>query len=330
MDPYRAYRVEQVGDRVRTAVERMPHEALPEHDVTVRVQWSSLNYKDALSARARPGVTRTYPHTPGIDAAGVVIASLDDRFAPGDEVIVTSYDLGVNTAGGFSERIRVPGEWIVPLPPGLTGREAMALGTAGLTAGMSVRALASWGVTPGEGTFVVTGASGGVGSVAVALLATLGAEVVAVTGTPTAHDMLRRLGAARVEHRASFAEPTDRPLARSEFAGAIDVAGGATLANVVKRLDVGGAVASCGMVQSPDIAMSVFPFILRGVAVLGIDSEKAPIDVRTEVWNRFGGPWRVDLESIVTDVTLDELDPLVDAILAGETVGRVRVAVAPE
>lgn len=330
MEPYRAYRVEQAGNRVRTSVERMPHDTLPDHDVTVRVHWSSLNYKDALSARARPGVTKTYPHTPGIDAAGVVIASRDDRYEPGDDVIVTSYDLGVNTPGGFAERIRVPGDWVVPMPAGLTAREAMALGTAGLTAGMSVRALQAWGVEPGDGPFVVTGASGGVGSVGVALLAELGGEVVAVTGTPAAHEMLRNLGAARIEDRATFAAPSDRPMLRGDIAGAIDVAGGTTLANVLKRLAAGGAVASCGMIQSPDFTSSVFPFILRGVALLGIDSEKAPFEVRSDVWARFGGPWRLDVERFVTDVTLDELDPHVDAILAGETTGRVRVAVAPE
>lgn len=330
MDPYRAYRVEVHGGRALTAVELLDHDTLPDHDVTVRVQYSSLNYKDALSARGRPGVTQAYPHTPGIDSAGVVIASRDDRFAPGDDVIVTSWDLGVNTAGGFAERIRVPGDWIVSMPQGLNAREAMALGTAGLTAGMSVRALAKWGVGPGAGPLVVTGASGGVGSIGVGLLAKLGAEVVAVTGTPEAHEMLTGLGASSIEDRASFAAPIDRPMARGEFAGGIDVAGGDTLANLVKRLAVGGAVASCGMVQSADVALSVFPFILRGVALLGIDSEKAPVDVRTDVWTRFSGPWRLDLENIVTDVTLEELDPFVDAILAGETVGRVRVAVAPE
>lgn len=314
---------------MRTRVETLPVDTLPDHDVTVAVEYSSLNYKDALSARGHPGVTKAYPHTPGIDAAGTVLESRDERFAPGDKVIVTSYDLGVNTPGGFAERIRVPGDWIVRMPNGLTAKDAMALGTAGLTAGMAVRALGTWGVEPGAGPFVVTGASGGVGSVGLALLAALGAEVVAVSGTPEAHPLLERLGATRIEPRSAFADPTDRPLARGEFAGAIDVAGGATLANLTKRMQVGGAVASCGMVQSADTHLSVFPFILRGVALLGIDSEKAPHAVRREVWQKFAGPWRLDLEDAVTDVSLDELDPWVDAILAGETVGRVRVEIAP-
>lgn len=329
MESFRAYRVVREGKAVHAGVRRVAEEALSEHDVTVQVEYSSLNYKDALSARGHPGVTESYPHTPGIDAAGVVTHSRDERFAAGDRVIVTSYDLGVNTAGGFAERIRVPPEWIVPLPADMTTREAMALGTAGLTAGMAVRALDSWGVRPGDGPFVVTGASGGVGSVAVALLARLGAEVVASTGTKEAHDMLLRLGATRVVDRSELGEASDRPLGRATWAGAIDVAGGPTLANLVKQARVGGAVASCGMVQSADVELSVFPFILRGVGLLGIDSEKAPLDVRTEVWERFAGPWSVDVEPIVTDVALEDLDPYVDAILAGETVGRVRVVVDP-
>ena len=329
MDPFRAYRVHVADDEVRTGIERRDPDELPDHEVTVRVAYSSLNFKDALSARGHPGVTKRYPHTPGIDAAGVVVDSRDARFAPGDEVIVTSYDLGVNTAGGFAERIRVPGDWVVPMPSGWTAREAMAYGTAGLTAGMAVRALASWGVDASAGAFVVTGASGGVGSIAVALLSKLGAEVVAVTGTSEAHDLLRRLGAARIEPREAFGTPVERPLGKGTYRGAIDVAGGPTLANIVKQLEVGGAVASCGMVQSPDVALSVFPFILRGVALLGIDSEKARWDVRREVWDALAGPWRLDLEELVTDVPLAELDPWIDQILAGETIGRVRVVVDP-
>lgn len=329
METFRAYRVHVTDQGVETGIERMRLDELPDHEVTVRVTASSLNYKDALSARGRPGVTRRYPHTPGIDAAGVVVASRDERFEPGAEVIVTSYDLGVNTPGGFAERIRVPGDWVVPMPAGWTAEDAMAHGTAGLTAGLAVRALGAWGVDASAGAFVVTGASGGVGSVAVALLAELGAEVVAVTGTPDAHGLLRRLGAARIEPREAFAVPSDRPLGKGAYRGAIDVAGGATLANIVKQLEVGGAVASCGMVQSPDVDLSVFPFILRGVALLGIDSEKAPADLRRDVWEALAGPWRVDVEDAVTDVPLEEIDPWIDRILAGETVGRVRVVVDP-
>lgn len=329
METFRAYRVHATDDDVSTGIERLGLDELPDHEVTVRVAYSSLNYKDALSARGHPGVTRRYPHTPGIDAAGVVVDSRDERFRPGDEVIVTSYDLGVNTSGGFAERIRVPGDWVVPMPSGWTARDAMACGTAGLTAGLAVRALAAWGVDASAGTFVVTGASGGVGSVAVALLAKLGAEVVAVTGTEEAHGLLRRLGASRIEPRDAFSAPLERPMGKGVIRGAIDVAGGATLANIVKQLEVGGAVASCGMVQSPDVELSVFPFILRGVALLGIDSEKVRWDLRREVWEALAGPWRLDLDDVVTDVPLADIDPWIDRILAGETIGRVRVAVDP-
>lgn len=327
-EPFRAFRVEQTGEGYAGHVQRLTEDTLPDGDLTVQVAYSSLNYKDALSATGNRGVTKSYPHTPGIDAAGTVLASHDARFRVGDEVIVTSYDLGMGTPGGFGERIRVPAAWAVPLPAGLTLREAMVLGTAGLTAGLALSALLAHGVAPGGGPVVVTGASGGVGSVAVALLAKLGFEVVASTGTEAAHDGLRALGAAHVIPRDELAAASERPLLKARFAGAIDSVGGTTLASVVKSLQPRGAAAVCGLVGGAELPLSVYPFILRGVSLLGIDSAECPADLRREVWHKLAGEWRVDLESVTREVTLDELGGVIGEMLGGETQGRVVVKVS--
>ena len=323
---FRAFRAFREGERANTRIVELTEADLPAGDVTVEVHYSSLNYKDALSARGRPGVTRHYPHTPGIDAAGVVIESADPDLPAGSEVIVTSYDLGVDVAGGFGERIRVPSEWIVPLPNGLGLRESMILGTAGLTAGLALAALERDGLAPEAGPVVVTGASGGVGSLAVALLAGRGYDVVASTGTEEAHDLLLRLGASRIIDRNELGEANDRPLLKSTYAGGVDTVGGNTLVNLLKSLRYRGAVAACGLVQSPQLHMNVYPFILRGASLLGVDSAHCPMELRREVWRRLAGEWKpADLEAVVQEIGLEELDGAVDEILRGRTVGRVLV-----
>lgn len=330
-DSYRAYRVELRGEQPEASVTRLSSGDLPAGDVTVQVSYSSLNYKDALSARARPGVTRHYPHTPGIDAAGIVVDSLDAAFSPGQPVIVTSFDLGMNTPGGFGELIRVPAEWVVPLPEGLSLRESMILGTAGLTAGLALFALERHGLSPALGPVAVTGASGGVGSLTVALLSGRGYEVVASTGTRRAEEWLRELGAARVIERSELAEASERPLLKPAYAGAVDTVGGHTLVNLLKSLQYGGAAASCGLVQSPKLSLTVFPFILRGVSLLGIDSALCPRERRLEVWRRLAGEWKPQaLDRFAREVELEQLDVAVEEILAGRTVGRVLVKVAGE
>ncbi len=325
---FRALRVERSGDTFKREVTQVAFDSLPENDLTVRVAYSSLNYKDALSATGNPGVSKHYPHTPGIDASGTVIESYDPRFAPGDEVIVTSYDLGMNTPGGFGEYIRVPADWALPLPEGMSLQGAMVLGTAGFTAGLCLEALLAQGLEPGQGPVVVTGASGGVGSVAVALLAKLGFEVLASTGTEAAHGWLRELGAADILLREARAEPSERPLLKARFAGGIDTVGGEPLSNLVKSLEYGASVAACGLVAGPQLALTVYPFILRGVSLLGIDSAECPMEVRRAVWEKLAGPWRVDLEAITREVTLDELSSVIDDILQGQTQGRVLVRVS--
>ena len=322
-DTFRAFRVTEQGDEFVRSVENLNRADLPAGEVTVKVAYSSLNYKDALSASGNRGVTKSYPHTPGIDAAGTVLQSSDGRFTEGDEVIVTSYDLGMNTPGGFAETVRVPAAWVVPLPPGLSVREAMVLGTAGFTAALCVDAIKHQGFQ--DGPIVVTGASGGVGSVAVALLAKLGLEVVASTGSDSAHDTLKSLGAARIVDRSELALKNDRPMLKAEYGGAVDTVGGSTLVNLLKRVEPHASVAACGLVGGADLELSVYPFILRGVNLLGIDSQNCPMPKRRRVWDKLGSDWKLDLTPITTEIGLADLDEHIAAMLQGRTQGRILV-----
>jgi acrylyl-CoA reductase (NADPH) len=299
---------------------------LPEGEVLIRVHFSSLNYKDGLSCIGNPGVTRNYPHTPGIDASGEVTESSDSRFKEGDSVIVTSYDLGMNTSGGFGEYIRVPADWVVPLPEGLSFKDAMVYGTAGFTAALSVHALQKHGVSPEQGEIVVTGSTGGVGSISVALLSHLGYNVVAATGKTNETEYLSGLGAKEIIHRDEVKDDSNKPLLRERWAGAIDTVGGTTLATLLKATKRGGAVASTGLVDSADLPTSVFPFILRGVSLLGIDSGFTPTKLRRQIWNKLAGDWKLSqLDQLKIDCNLEGLDPEIDKILAGGQRGRVVV-----
>lgn len=297
---------------------------LPDGDLLVRVRYSSLNYKDALSATGNRGVTRSFPHTPGIDAAGEVVEDASGTFTPGEKVIVTGWDLGMNTPGGYAEYIRVPAAWALPLPAGLGLRESMILGTAGFTAGLSVHELAAR-VAPDAGDILVTGATGGVGSVAVAILAKAGYRVTAVTGKPDQAGFLKDLGAAEVVSRDSIMEKADRPMLKERWAGAVDVVGGPMLAAVLKSTSYGGTVTCCGLVGSPELQVNVFPFILRGVSLIGIDSVQCPVTRRRQVWEDLGGAWKTDLEALVTEVGLEALEQPIQAILKGEVKGRILV-----
>jgi putative YhdH/YhfP family quinone oxidoreductase len=299
---------------------------LPEGEVLVRVRYSSLNFKDGLSCIGNPGVTRNYPHTPGIDASGEVAESSDSRFKIGDSVIVTSYDLGMSTSGGFGQYIRVPAEWVVPLPEGLSLKDSMIFGTAGYTAALSVHALQKHGITPEQGEIVVTGSTGGVGSVAVALLSHLGYTVVASTGKKEETDFLKGLGAAEIVSREEVNDESKKPLLSERWAGAVDTVGGTTLAALLKATKRGGAVAATGLVASAELSTTVFPFILRGVSLLGIDSGFTPTKLRRKIWNKLAGIWKFpQLEQLKIDCTLEELDPEIDKILAGGQRGRVVV-----
>ena len=329
---FKAMVVEETDDGryVRQISERSIDD-LPEGDVLVRVRYSSLNYKDLLSATGNKGVTRHYPHTPGIDAAGVVEASTGGGFSPGDKVIVTSYDLGMNTAGGFGQYIRVPVDWVVPLPDGLTLKDAMGYGTAGFTAGMSIQRLVDHGLSPEGGSILVSGATGGVGCIAVSILAKLGYSVSAVSTKSDAAPFLKDLGAKEVVDVAEAADTSGRPLLKARWAGSVDTVGGDILATTIKSTQVGGAVTSCGNVASPELPINVFPFILRGVALYGIDSQNCPMPARKRVWEKLAGAWKVPLAGEgFKEVGLDGLDDAVEQMKARKHRGRIIVRVSDE
>ena len=324
MTAFRAFRVERTENREfpRSIVERDTAD-LPQGELLIDVAYSSLNYKDALSATGNPGVTRNFPHTPGIDAAGVVAESSVAEFSAGDEVIAIGFDLGMNTAGGFGQRIRIPAGWAVPMPEGLDLRSSMILGTAGFTAALAVYKLEAAGMTPDGGPVLVTGATGGVGSVAVKLLAKLGYEVHAVTGKTAQHDFLRALGASEILSREDALAGAERPLGRETWGGVVDTVGGQILVNAVKSLRYGMSLAACGLVASPEIPATVLPFILRHVNLLGIDSVELPLEEKSVIWNKLAGEWALDgLEDLAAPLDLDTLSAAIDRILAGEMVGR--------
>lgn len=316
---FKALLVEQPEKKVftRTIVTRSIDD-LPEGELLVRVHYSSLNFKDALSAVGNPGVTRNFPHTPGIDAAGEVVECRDGSFAPGDKVIVTSYDLGMETDGGFGQMIRVPSKWAVKLPAGLSLKESMMLGTAGLTAAMSVQEIVASGVTPEAGPILVTGATGGVGSLAVTMLGKAGYSVTAATGKLDETDYLKGLGATEVIERAAVTEGAERPMMKTKWAGVVDCVGGETLAAALKSAQYGGVVTCCGLVGSPDLAVNVFPFILRGVRLIGIDSVEYAMPLRLKVWEKLATEWKLDnLGTMVDEITLDGLEEKIQAMLTG-------------
>ncbi len=299
---------------------------LPAGEVLVHVSFSSLNYKDALSATGNRGVTRHYPHTPGIDAAGIVVESSAAEIAPGQSVLVTGFDLGMNTDGGYGQLIRVPADWIVPLPEPLSFKDAMAFGTAGLTAALSILKLVDHGIAPHRGEILVTGASGGVGSMAVAILSQIGYRVVAVSGKADAIEFLTGLGAREVIPRHQATDDSGKPLLKGRWAGVVDIVGGEILATALKSTRSGAVVTCCGMVDSPRFETTVFPFILRGVSLFGIDSAGCDMGTRKRAWENLSGPWRIDaLDTLVREVPLDQLDTEIDRILAGLQKGRVVV-----
>lgn len=314
------------GGNARGGVEQLVVDELPLGEVVIEVEFSSLNYKDALASRGHRGVVGKLPHVPGIDAAGRVVDSTSPDFAAGDAVLVTGYGLGSERWGGYSRLIRVPAEWPVQLPEGFSPRDAMIRGTAGFTAGQAVDALLRHGVQPGDGPVLVTGATGGVGVFAVAILARLGFEVVAMTGKDACADRLRELGAAEVVGRDALDTASGRPLLKGAWAGGVDTVGGAPLAALVRSTSYRGCVACCGLVAGADLPLTVHPFILRGVTLAGIDSAKCPRGPRLEVWRRLAGEWRVELhEAWVTTVSLDHLPDRIDEILAGNVAGRTLV-----
>jgi acrylyl-CoA reductase (NADPH) len=330
-DTFRALVADKDGDDVRRALTDLSPSDLPEGEVTVKVGWSSVNYKDALAVSPKGQVARAYPLVPGIDLAGEVIASDSDDVSAGDPVIVHGYDLGVAHHGGFAEVARVPAGWVVPLPDGLSARDAMALGTAGFTAALSiVRLEAHWlSADDAAGPVLVLGATGGVGSTAVAILAGRGYEVHAATGKADEADFLRALGASEILSREETSAESDRPMEKQRWAAVVDPVGGAATAYALRTTRYGGAVASSGLTGGTDLHTTIFPFILRSVSLLGVDSVATPMDERREVWERLAGDLRPPhLEDQITrEIALDDVDPLLDEVLAGKARGRTVVRI---
>lgn len=314
---------EDADKRIHRRVRQKALSELPPGDVLVRVRYSSLNYKDALSANGNRGVTKHYPHTPGIDAAGTVVESVDPQWRNGEEVICTGYDLGMNTSGGFGQYIRVPGQWLVRKPQGISLLESMQFGTAGFTAAQCLLHLQHNSITPDKGDIVVTGATGGVGTVAILLLHKLGYRVAAVTGKPSEHAFLRALGAATILERQELLQGREKHLLPIRWAGAIDAVGGEMLATVVKSLGFDGVVTSCGNAASGHLPLTVYPFILRGIHLIGVYSANCPMDRRQLVWEKLAGDWKLDdLSRNCRLIALGQLDAEIQAMLAGQSKGR--------
>ncbi|MFA6570444.1 MAG: YhdH/YhfP family quinone oxidoreductase [Bacteroidota bacterium] len=322
---FQAFVVEEQSDGtfIRNVQTRTTDD-LPKGDVLIKVHYSSLNYKDALSANGHKGITRKYPHTPGVDASGIVEHSLTPLFKEGDEVLVTGYDLGMNTAGGFAQYIRVPAEWIVKIPENLTLRKSMFYGTAGFTAGIAISRLQHNGISPEKGKILVTGATGGVGSLAVAMLAKSGYYVVASTGKQEQKEFLMRLGAKEIIGREEVNDKSGKPMLQKRWQGAIDNVGGNTLATIIKSLNTGGVVAVIGLVGSDKLCTTVYPYILRGVSAVGIDSAERPMDERLNIWNRISNEWFLqDTEFYTKECNLYTLNQELDLILEGKQTGKV-------
>jgi len=324
---YRAIVVDKQGDDFSVAVKELSESDLPPGDVTIKVEWSSINYKDGLALSPNGRVLRSYPMVPGVDLAGTVLESADSRFSPGSHVVVTGYDVGVSHPGGFAELARIPADWVMPLPEGLTTKEAMALGTAGMTAAMSIEALEHNGLRKENGTVIVTGATGGVGSTSVSMLAQLGYTVAASTGKASEHDFLRSLGATEILSREEVSAESSRPMESERWAGAVDPVGGTTTAYLIRTMKYGASIALNGLTGGNVLATTVFPFILRGVSLLGIDSVMCPMPRRRAVWARMGRDLKPRglLDSIAVETDLDGVPAVCADILAGKVRGRTLV-----
>lgn len=323
---YKALHVEENDGKFTKNIKELPLEKLDTNDILVRVKYSALNFKDALSASGNKGVTREFPHTPGIDASGIVERSNTDKFKVGDEVIVTSFDLGMNTNGAFSQYISVPKEWVIPLPKTLSLKEAVAIGTAGLTSAIGTFKLIANGQKKGD-NILVTGSTGAVGSFSVKLLSHLGFKVSALSSKADKKEFLTSIGADEVVLKDEFEMHAKRPLLKPKYNGAMDVVGGELLENILKQIKPEGSVAICGLVGSPQLNTTVFPFILRGVNLLGIDSAELNSEHRATLWNMLANEWKIDLSNIIHEHSLEELPSLIDDMLNGKSSGRAVIKI---
>lgn len=328
---FNALVVEETADKTFTkSIIQRDISDLPDNDLLIEVHYSSLNYKDAMSASGNKAVSQNFPHTPGIDAAGIVVSDKSGTFKAGEQVLVFGYDLGMNTAGGLGQMISIPANWAVTCPSTLSLKEAMTYGTGGLTAALCIQKLEKMGAKPSDGPIAVTGATGGVGSMSVALLKQLGYDVVAFSGKPEQSENLKALGALEVLHRDVINEVQQRPLGKQLWANAIDTLGGDYLANLIKQLKSGGAVASCGLASSPGLTLTVLPFITRGVSLLGVDSVYIPLADKQHIWQRVATDMKLpQLDKYCEVITLAQTPEYLDRFLQGKVVGRYVVNLRP-
>lgn len=327
----KAFVVEKIGEKeFKSDIQNI---SIPkceeENEVVIKVSYSSLNYKDALSSVGNPGVTRVFPHITGIDVAGVVSESTSNIFKEGERILVTGYDMGMNTNGGHAQYVKVPASWVARIPDSISDKEIMTFGTAGLTAALSINELIGNGVRPEEGEILVTGATGGVGSIAVSILNKIGYTVVAITGKADRIDFLKRIGAQDVILREEFDTQTNRTLLSERFAGVVDTVGGTLLASALKQVKYDGVVTCCGLTSSHELNTNVFPFILRGVRLIGIDSVECKLEKKQAAWEKLASKWKIDtLKNITNEITLDEIKDAYDKLLSGKAVGRYVVKIA--
>jgi putative YhdH/YhfP family quinone oxidoreductase len=327
-DTFKAVVVEEIDGKFVVDVKERLISSLPEGDVLINVKYSSLNYKDALSCTGNKGVTKNYPHTPGIDAAGIVVESANDQFKKGDEVIVFGYDLGMNHSGGFSQYIRVPHNWVIKKPDNITLKELMIYGTAGFTAALSVDKLMQYGLKKEDGDIVVTGATGGVGIISIAILSKLGFNVYGVTGKKDKENFLKMCGAKGIVPREEVDDTSGKVLLKPKWAGGVDAVGGNILSTIIRSIKHSGAVAVCGLAQSPKLDLTVYPLILRGVSVLGIDSVELPIQKKQMIVNKVATDYKIDiLNKIHTEIALNDIKEIVPKMLKAEVTGRYLVRI---
>ena len=324
---YKTFVTEELSpNNYHSSFKELPLDELHKNDVLIRVKWSSLNYKDALIARGHKGITREYPHTPGVDAAGIVEESNTNEFSVGDKVLVTGHDLGMNTSGGYSEYISVPKDWVVKLEDSLSLRESMIYGTAGITAAICIDQLIKHNLKPNDSRILVTGATGGVGSMSVAILGKIGFEVIASTGKLHKSDFLKSIGATDVIHRNDVYDTTGKPLLKKRWEGAIDTVGGNTLSTVIRSTNHHGSICVVGLVESPELKLNVFPFLQRGVSVLGIDSAERGIEIKKELWGKLASDWKPDcLNEMVKEISLYDIQSEIDSILEGKQIGKTLI-----
>jgi acrylyl-CoA reductase (NADPH) len=325
----KAFVVEKIGEKEFTSgIQDISTPKCEENEVVIKVTYSSLNYKDALSSIGNPGVTRKFPHITGIDVSGTIFESTSPIFKVGERVLVTGYDMGMNSNGGHAQYVKVPASWVARIPDSISDKEIMTFGTAGLTAALSVNELIENGIKPESGDILVTGATGGVGSIAIAILSKLGYNIVAISGKKDRIDFLKNIGANEVILREVFEENTNKPLLSEKYAGVIDTVGGQILANALKEVKYDGVVTCCGLTSSSQLNTNVFPFILRGVRLIGIDSVECKLEKKQAAWEKLASRWKINsLNTIVNEITLDEIKVAYEHLLSGKAVGRYVVKI---